>query len=216
MLVKLHGYPSLLDLCPVCWVLAVSYWWFANAEQNAILALRCFYAASSRDRPNGIFTLRRPCEPSTPGVSEPRLAISHTRALSRDPFFDIRRPHQGTSAVRVFLLPPSSFQTKLLNLVFYWCLMVLAPSLSPFWISSCFSFHFWTCALALVCCSFSIDCGTLNPQNATSYLCKTNSCLKSPFPEQNEKSIIYGSLLASFCRHVSCSSVNDFWMIFGC
>ena len=51
--------------------------------------------------------------------------------------------------------------------------------------------------------------GTLNPPNAAFYICKTNSCQKSPFRKEIEKCMIFGSLLAPF-RHLLSSLFNIF------
>ena len=48
-----------------------------------------------------------------------------------------------------------------------------------------------------------------------SYLCETDSCLKSPFLNQSETSMISGSLFATCCHHFHVFSATDcecFWI----
>ena len=74
-----------------------------------------------------------------------------------------------------------------------------------------FLIMFFSCFVFLL----FIDFGTLNLQNAASYTGKTDSYLKLRFPKEIEQIIISGSILASFCHHVSCFLVTDFGMFFG-
>ena len=57
-----------------------------------------------------------------------------------------------------------------------------------------------------------MELGTLNLQNAGFYESKIDSCLKLPFLEQIERSMISISLLALFCHHFQCFPVTEFCM----
>ena len=67
-----------------------------------------------------------------------------------------------------------------------------------------FSISFLNTCFSCSAFVFSMDLGTLNPQNASSYLRKTNNCLKLPFLKHIEQIMISRPILASSsCHHFS-------------
>ena len=78
-----------------------------------------------------------------------------------------------------------------------------------------FGIPFFENILCLLFFWFPTNFGTLDPRNARFYNGKTNTCRKSFFLKQIEKTMISCSLLASFWHHCSCFSVTEFWIIFG-
>ena len=75
-----------------------------------------------------------------------------------------------------------------------------------------FRLSFWRMFSACFVSYLSVDLGPPTPHNAMSHVRKTDTCLKSPFLNQLEKSMISGALSALFCIHFAGFSVNDFGM----